>query len=181
MPNPATSTVMPAPALPPTFLPVPRVYLSGPISGLTYKAGQDWREYAARILAPRIACYSPLRAHRHLDGEGELRGAYPTHPLTTSMALTARARHDCQACDLLLVNLAGATEVSIGTCIELGWADAFRKPIVLVMEPHGNVHDHPLVRGVCAFQVATLEEGLNVTRGILLPWSPSWPERPQSH
>ena len=169
MPDPTPPTVTPAPALLPTFLPAPRVYLSGPISGLTYQVSLNWREYAARTLAPAIACYSPLRAHGHLDREGELRGAYPQHPLTTSQALTARDRHDCYTCDLLLVNLAGATEVSIGTCIEVGWADAFRKAIVLVMEPHGNVHDHPLVRGVCAFQVATLEEGLNVTRGVLLP------------
>ena len=170
MPDPTPSAATPASALLPTFLPAPRVYLSGPISGLTYKVSQDWREYAARILAPAIACYSPLRAQGHLDGEGELRGPYSGHPLTTSQALTARDRYDCQTCDLLLVNLVDASEVSIGTCIELGWADAFRKPIVLVMEQNGsNVHDHPLVRGVCAFQVATLEDGLNVTRGVLLP------------
>ena len=169
MPHPTPPTVIPATALLPTFLSAPRVYLSGPISGLTYEAGISWREYAARALAPAIAYYSPLRAHGHLDREGELRGAYPQHPLTTSQALTARDRYDCQTCDLLLVNLVDASEVSIGTCIELGWADAWRKPIVLVMEPHGSVHDHPLVRGVCAFQVATLEEGLNVTRGVLLP------------
>ena len=118
---------------------------------------------------PRIACYSPLRGHEHLDGEGELRGSYPQHPLTTAAALTARDRHDCLSCDLLLVDLTGASEVSIGTCIELGWADAFRKPIVLVMEPKGNVHDHPLVRSLCAFRVPNIEEGLQVVRAILLP------------
>lgn len=159
----------PTPALPSVTAPTKSVYLSGPISGLTYQEGAGWREYACRALAPGIACYSPLRGHQHLDGEGELRGSYPQHPLTTAAALTARDRHDCMHCDLLLVDLTGASEVSIGTCIELGWADAFRKPVVLVMEPKGNIHDHPLVRSVCAFRVPNIEEALQVVRAILLP------------
>ena len=151
------------------LLPAPRVYMSGPISGRTYDLAKDWRDYARDRLAPDIVCYSPLRAHDHLKDEGELRGAYPQYPLTTSAALTARDRYDCLTCDLLLVDLTGACEVSIGTCVELGWADAFRKPIVLVMEPKNNVHDHPLVRSVCAFRTDVLEEGLQIVRGILLP------------
>ncbi len=147
----------------------PTVYLSGPISGLRYEDGVEWRERICRALAPEIACYSPLRAHGHLDGLGVLRGSYPDHPLTGAAGLTTRDRFDCMRCDLLLVNLLGTVEVSVGTCIELGWADAWRKPVVLVMEADGNVHDHPLVRGVAGFHVPTLEEAMKIVRAVLLP------------
>ena len=176
-------TTLPMPALPPSSLsaqphalsPVPvrspfrSVYLSGPISGLRYEEGKQWREYAAARLAPEILAYSPLRGHEHLAEEGILRGAYEDHPLTTARALTARDCFDCYACDLTLCNLLGATEVSIGTCIELGWTNTFSHPLVLVMEPRGNVHDHPLVRGSASIEASTLEEALRLVRAILLP------------
>ena len=39
-----------------------------------------------------------------------------------------------QRCDVVLMYLIGAKKVSIGTMIEAGWADAYRKPVVLVLE-----------------------------------------------
>ena len=135
------------------------VYLSGPISGLNYEDGMAWREYARHALAPDIIAYSPLRGHEQLALAGIIRDSYEDFPLLGAQGLTARDRFDCAACDLLLVNLLGATEVSIGTCLELGWADAFRKPIVLVMEPSGNCHNHPLVRGVAAFRSSLWTRG----------------------
>ena len=37
------------------------------------------------------------------------------------------------------------------------------------MEPRGNVHDHPLVRGSASIEASTLEEALRLVRAILLP------------
>jgi hypothetical protein len=45
--------------------------------------------------------------------------------------LTTRDRWDAMRCDVLLVNLLGATKVSIGTVLEFGWADAMDIPIVV--------------------------------------------------
>ena len=94
-----------APSPVPVRSPFRSVYLSGPISGLRYEEGKQWREYAAARLAPEILAYSPLRGHEHLAEEGILRGAYEKHPLTTARALTARDCFDCHACDLTLCNL----------------------------------------------------------------------------
>ena len=61
-----------------------------------------------------------------------------------------------------------ATEISIGTMIEYGWADAFRKPIITVMENEGNVHDHNFVKELSGFVVEELDEGIFIAKSILL-------------
>lgn len=152
------------------------VYLAGPITGLTYDEGQDWREYATRQLAEQgIEAYSPLRAKKYLREFGKLDAggsdgcAYlNASTLSNPAGITTRDRFDCTGRDVVLVNLLGAERVSIGTMIELGWADATRTPIVLVIEP-GNVHAHAMVEAVAGFTVDTLEEGLKVVEAILLP------------
>jgi len=58
--------------------------------------------------------------------------------------------------------------VSIGTMIEAGWADSYRKPIVLVMEEEGNVHDHAILNEAVGFRVGSLEAGVNIVRALLL-------------
>ena len=87
--------------------------------------------------------------------------------ISCQKGLTTRDRWDCMHCDLLLANLLGAKEVSKGTMIEYGWADAFRKPIITIIEREGNVHDHPIIRELTGFRVEDLEEGLEVARKIL--------------
>ena len=50
--------------------------------------------------------------------------------------------------------------------VEYGWASAFRKPIVAVMEKQRNVHEHPIVRRLTDFRVETLDEGLSVVKAL---------------
>lgn len=148
------------------------VYLAGPISGLTYDQGQDWREYAAANLPQEIRAISPLRAKRAaLNNVGVIQNSYENHPLTCTSGITHRDKFDCMRADAVLFNMAGAKTVSVGTCMEYGWASAARvNPIIVtVMEDEGNLHDHPMVRGVTGFRVRTLDEGLKVLEAILLP------------
>jgi nucleoside 2-deoxyribosyltransferase len=72
-------------------------------------------------------------------------------------------------CDAILFNFLGAERVSIGTCIELGWGDAFRKPMVLVMEDEANAHEHSMVRQVCGWRTNNLDDAVQILRAILLP------------
>ena len=95
-------------------------------------------------------------------------GSYSESALSTSAGTTTRDRWDSMRCDVMLVNVIGAERISVGTCIELGWADAARVPIVLAMD-EGNVHDHLIVRGVAGYVVTTLDEAINVVLGLLLP------------
>lgn len=145
-----------------------KVYLAGPITGLSFEGATDWRnDVVDKLVAVGIDAYSPLRAKAYLRGVNAIADHYPESVLSSRKGITNRDRFDVMNCDVLFVNMLGSTKASIGTAIELGWADAFRKPIVLVMEP-GNVHDHAMVNEVSGFVVRTMEEGIDVVKALLL-------------
>lgn len=149
------------------------VYLSGPITGLTFDGATDWRQYAITDLAhDGIKGVSPMRAKDYL---ASLNGPISGHGreyaklgvLSTPAAVCARDRFDTTGCDVMLMNLLGADRVSIGTMVEIGWADVSRVPIIGIIEPTGNVHDHMFVNQLIGFRVETLDEGLSIAKAIL--------------
>lgn len=144
------------------------LYLSGPITGLSYGGAVDWREYVATKLPPHISALSPMRAKTYLANEKKLGHSYEEHPLSSSKGIIHRDRFDTFRCDMILVNFLGAEKVSIGTVMEIAWADAARTPIVLAMEK-GNVHDHGMVREAAGFIVPTLDEAIQIAIAVLSP------------
>lgn len=90
--------------------------------------------------------------------------------LSSNKGITTRDRWDATRCDLLLVNLIGATTVSIGTVLEIAWADLSRTPIVCAIEPDGNnPHHHGMLNDIIGFRVPTLTEAVDIAKAILLP------------
>lgn len=157
-----------------------RVYLAGPITSLSYDETIGWREYAKLELEKySIDGFSPMRAKAFLSNESSVKDSYEQSKiavtteqkaLSTDLGITTRDRMDVMEADLVLVNLLDAKTVSIGTMIELGWADMSRTPVVLVMEDFGeNIHEHGIVRAVSGLRVNTLEAGLTLIKAILLP------------
>lgn len=108
-----------------------------------------------------------MRAKEYLSHEAEIGDAYADTVLSNQKAITTRDRFDCQGSDLILVNLLGAARVSIGSMIELGWADAARVPIILAIEEEGNMHDHAMVREVAGWRVPSLDLALDVAIAVL--------------
>ncbi|MCA1379365.1 nucleoside 2-deoxyribosyltransferase [Bradyrhizobium sp. BRP05] len=150
------------------------VYLAGPISGLNFEGATDWREYAKAELSQfGIKALSPLREQGHLKTVGIFTDcAKETERLQSPMSLprglTVRDRWDARRCDVLLVNLLGATKVSIGTVLEIAWADAAGTPIVVAMEQDGsNPHEHAMINQLIGFRVQTLWDAIDVTRQLL--------------
>jgi len=154
------------------------VYAAGPIRGATYDEAEGWREKAARWLAPYdIHVVSPMRGKDYLKTVGLLggpsgTGGAPESVVANEKAIFRRDRWDVERSDLVLANFEetpvfpnlslGGNEVqisSLGTAMEIAWADAFRVPVVAVI-PKGNVHDHPLIRHGCMMVVETLDEAL---------------------
>ncbi|GAG68694.1 unnamed protein product [marine sediment metagenome] len=122
------------------------VYLAGPISGCSYDGCTDWREYVMRALPDGITGLSPMRSKQYLIGETTVADQYDAKVLSTQRGIFARDSWDCRRCDAILVNLLGAEKVSIGTVMEIAWAHAFNKPVVLVMEEEDNLHEHSMLR-----------------------------------
>lgn len=142
------------------------VYLCGPITGLSYKGTTDWRKYVARHLAADIVPLSPMRGKAYLKKEKDIAHSYDKSPLSTAKAITTRDRNDVMNCDVMLVNFLGAKVVSVGSVVEFGWADAFRKPVVLVSEKD-NIHRHPITDEIVGFHVDNLDEGIKIVNCIM--------------
>jgi nucleoside 2-deoxyribosyltransferase len=172
----------------------PRVYLAGPITGLSYGGATDWREaakYALHLM--HIDGFSPLRAKQYLKGEEKIDGspeAYQrVHPLSAPKGICTRDREDVRRADVVLMNLLGAERISVGSMIEIGWADAFRVPLVVIMEGgveyqalpvknaatdvvalgKTNPHHHAMVNQLAGYIVGDLQSGLDVVKALVLP------------
>ena len=145
----------------------PCVYLAGPISGESYAGATNWRDAAKRFLDTLgITGVSPMRSKGYLKDGLSISDEYDT-VMSCSRGIITRDRFDCMRADVLLVYLICAERVSVGTMIELGWADAQRIPVVLVIEDEGNPHDHAMVREIAGFRVNSLAAGLQVISDIL--------------
>lgn len=147
------------------------IYLAGPITGCSYAGCTDWREYFKTLVPASVQCLSPMRGKDYLAGEKIIDGSYPEHVLSCSRGIMTRDRFDCTRADLVVVNLLAAPRVSIGTVMEIAWADLLRTPTIVVMEKEGtdpaNVHEHPMLAEATGFRVETLEQAAHVAKVIL--------------
>jgi nucleoside 2-deoxyribosyltransferase len=150
----------------------PIVYLAGPVSHCSWSAATDWRALAREALAQHgIKGVSPMRGKEYLSHLEAIspHGAEYAHlgVLSLPRGVMTRDRFDATRCDVLLANLLGADRVSIGTVMEIAWADARRTPVVLVMEERGNPHEHMMIQEAAGFRLTTLDDALHVVHSIL--------------
>ena len=147
------------------------VYLSGPISGLMYdEAALGWRRDVTLILEAAGAVVldpTKLETEHYTLKEPISPLADQQSVLLNWKSITTKDRFYVQETDVVLMNLLGATRVSIGSMLELGWADLLRKPVVLVMESEGNMHNHAMVREMVGFHTASLDQGVHLIRTLL--------------
>jgi nucleoside 2-deoxyribosyltransferase len=156
------------------------VYLAGPITGCSFNGCTDWRKAVAQKLRPfGILGVDPMRAKDYLKNETAITGSYEDKVMSCQRGIMTRDRYDATHCDVLLVNFLGANRISIGTVMEIAWADAHRIPIICAIENDPgqeekeignkvpNVHDHPMIREAVGFRVPTLDEAVDVAIKIL--------------
>lgn len=139
-----------------------KVYLAGPIKGLSYGGAVEWRAYAQdRLNSAGLEALSPMRYKRYLNGETSIRDSYGEFPLSSDQGVVTRDRWDVGRCDIVLMNLHQSQAISIGTMIEVGWADAFRKPVIAVLTDQ-DLHWHGMVRACAGFVVPSLDEAIDI-------------------
>lgn len=145
-----------------------RIYLAGPISGLTYKDCTDWRKDVARQLeCYGIECLSPLRGKSFLKDKGKIHSGSYDDGLISAKGITRRDMFDTLRSDAIFINLLGAEKASIGTCMEIAWAYQNQIPTVVVMEKD-NIHNkHVMIQESCTYIVETVDEGLEVMKWLL--------------
>ncbi|HKJ72685.1 MAG TPA: nucleoside 2-deoxyribosyltransferase [Alphaproteobacteria bacterium] len=158
----------------------PIVYLSGPMTGQEYEEAESWRGAAAALLGiDGIAVSSPMRGKEALKGCGPLGGETAEIMNCGSRAITQRDRYDVRNADAMLVYFDAYTDrVSVGTMIELGWADAFSVPVVVGYNPYTPEDlmttiraqiEHPIVEGIAGWVVPGLGQATEVLRQLLGP------------
>ncbi len=144
---------------------MPNVYLAGIISGIPYEETIEWREEAQEYLSDfGIKGISPMRGKAFLKGTTFTHDMYHTHTMTLTSSIITRDRFDVMNCDMMLLNLNAGDHIGRQSCIEIGWADGWRKPIVLV-DSKGIAP--PLIQEMAEFNVEYLEDGLAVCVAVL--------------
>ena len=142
----------------------PKVYLAGPVTGLTKSAAGNWRHDVKIWLESfDVDSIDPMRMMPDgmtddtvlLDNmEGACSASDPS-------AVLARCHWDLQRCDAVLAYMSGAETASIGTSMELAWAVAYNKPIIIVDEA-GSPHDHCMIRSATPYFYRSLDEAVDV-------------------
>jgi nucleoside 2-deoxyribosyltransferase len=136
------------------------IYLSGPFSGLSLTVINDWRIEVKNNIAKDIRCIDPLRDDPDLAVVKKVRSSDEAlNDLTHGMRTVTRNRTDIMNCDLLLANLLQDAELSVGTIGEIFWADAFRKPIIL-LKKNNSIYNHAMLDAICQWKFTTLKEAI---------------------
>lgn len=168
-----------------------RVYLAGPITGLTYNGATNWREQVALELADMGHIgVSPMRGKDYLrevyqdkelskgtmtgygqhggalpalslTSEIELQKAYEQFPMSGEQGIFGRDTFDVRHCEVILANFEGADKVSIGTVMEVQRGYDLDRYVIVIMA-NNSVHDHPFVRRAASIVVPTLEDAMHV-------------------
>lgn len=145
----------------------PKVYLAGPIARLTYAGATAWRRAAAVGLAP-AECLDPMRDKESLAGSGDPLGVQylGRSPLLDAQTIVSRDYHDVRRSDVVLMHLPFP---STGTLVELGWAVAMQKPVVLWLpeDVPSALRLHPFVQCLPWSTVRTIHEAVAVVRSFL--------------
>lgn len=126
-----------------------RVYLAGPMAGLTPKTASAWRVEVTEILVGAgFEVVDPMRGTEktHSGRKKFQTKKYPDDkPSLSDKALVNRDRFDVKRSDIILVNFLGAEEKSTGTTCEIAFNMVYGNLCVIVMEEK-NIHNHPFIR-----------------------------------
>jgi len=148
-----------------------QIYLAGPISGLTYEqAALGWRQEIISMLPDHWRCFSPMRGKAFLDGKGPLQGAYTDSPLASIQGILGRDRNDVRECDLMIACFLEADgNMSLGTAMEFGWADVWRKPVIMIADENDPHRQHPMLAGASVYLTDSLSKGAELAKVLLQP------------
>jgi nucleoside 2-deoxyribosyltransferase len=148
----------------------PQIYLAGPIQD--FKDCANWRDQITQEFNHYgIRTLNPLRHKEQLHNFNT-----STMPVLNDeihakeKIIKRRDRLDIQQSQGVIACFTGVQKASVGTCIEMGWADAYDKPIIVVMDRGiGNPHDHAMLREIAWAIVDDLDEAARLMASFILP------------
>lgn len=124
-----------------------KIYIAGPISGMSYdEVSSYFRDTKITLEEAGFTVVSPMTGKKELRTELEFRKeGYDNVPVATNHAIYNRDRWMVTQSDIIYANLMNCGDrVSIGTCMELAWAFDKGKHVVIAMDKE-NIHRHAFV------------------------------------
>jgi nucleoside 2-deoxyribosyltransferase len=144
------------------------VYLAGPILGCTKDEANDWRKWVdSQVRRPGLVCISPLRCEP-IIGERYTNG-YADDKFGSARAIGSKNLFDTKSCDMVLAYLPTPEDgrsQSLGTILEIGWAHALGKPVILV-STDPKIIEHPVMNSCASWVLPDLVSATEVIKGIL--------------
>lgn len=157
-----------------------RVYLGGPIDGLSYEEATEWRSYAKNRFAEYgVVGVDPMRGKEHL---AELNKAIdnndlPKHFTTNPTYLADRDILDITQSDMMLANfhvyvkhsttLVIGDKESNGTIWEMGLARGQHKPVIGVCSLEFSLRRHPLINRGVSLWIESLDVAIEACVSML--------------
>lgn len=143
---------------------LPKVYLCGPITGQTAAAARNWRADVTTALDGVAACIDPTRDMPDFTRHNK-------KPLTFERfqhgkRTVARDRFDVGRSDIVLCCFLGSEKVSIGSVGEIFWADAMRRPVIIVREDN-NIHNHDMLNEIAGWIFSEMGPAIEQVRRLI--------------
>jgi nucleoside 2-deoxyribosyltransferase len=160
-----------------------KVYLAGPITGLEFDEAKDWRDssspFVRRLRALGWTELSPMRNKEKFRVQGKLSAFFDEGAAAVQQDLT-----DIEEAEAVILNVLGATHVSLGSMAEMGYAYALGRPVILVTEGEDNCHHHVFTDYMGTVQVSSLNAAIKALQNLYkqvvvekVPYAPPLPGR----
>jgi len=145
-----------------------KIYTAGPISGQSYEQVMNRYKEQVKILSGigyEVIC--PMTGKSYLRTELEFKAkGYEKYPLSTNHAIKERDRWMVGSADIVLVDFSSCNGiVSIGSCMELAWADELKKHSIVVMDKD-NIHQHCFILECADIVFSTMIEAYSYLKKL---------------
>lgn len=146
---------------------IKHVYLAGPITGQQQSAATDWRQHVTKKVKRDIICLSPVRDNvDYSDVKSRRAENDQLEDLLHGIKIVTRDRMDIMRSDVVLVNVMNQNKLSIGTIGEIFWADAYRKPVIIVKH-NDSLYNHAMLDALCHWKFDDLDKAINQINTLL--------------
>lgn len=123
---------------------LPVVYFAHPISGVSLEVVQQYYDDIRKMFGKICFVQTPMDVVARTD-LSERKESFKD-PAMVNDVITNRDYKFIEGCDVIFANLSKCTRVSIGTVMEIAWAYAHHKYIIIVMDKEG-LHEHGMILG----------------------------------
>lgn len=139
-----------------------KIYLARPMAGFPVdEITQYFKNVKAELEPLGYVVYNPMTGKEAIkfDDPEKIKAHGYDYPLATDHAITRRDMWMVNQADIVYANFSDSDKVSIGTCMEIAWAYAAGKNVVMVL-PNDNVHCHAFIHECATVIFRSPEEAM---------------------